>query len=95
LVYGGSVNQGSGLVIATIDGSRPPRVAVSGAFLSAGHFLPKRPSLLVSHSTDRKAIRVAREDLGKDFDCDVAVERGIRRPVYLAHAPTPMSDWST
>jgi hypothetical protein len=51
--------------------------------------------LLVSHSTDRKAIRVAREDLGKDFDCDVAVERGIRRPVYLAHAPTPMSDWST
>jgi hypothetical protein len=33
-----------------------------------------------------KAIRVAREDLRKDFDCDVAVERGIRRPVYLAHA---------
>jgi Tol biopolymer transport system component len=46
LVYGGSVSQGSGLVIATIDGSRPPRVAVSGPFVSEGQFLPKRPSLL-------------------------------------------------
>ena len=44
--------QGSGIVIATIDGSRPPRVAVSGAFVSEGQFLPN-PSLLVSHSTDR------------------------------------------
>jgi hypothetical protein len=32
-----------------------------------------------------EAIRVTREDLGKDFDCDVAVERGISRAVHLAH----------
>ena len=52
-MYDGSVSQGSGLVIATIDGSRSPRVAVSGAFVSEGQFLPKRPSLLVLRSTDR------------------------------------------
>jgi len=89
LVYGGSVSQGSGLVIATIDGSRPPRVAVGGAFLNEGQFLPKRPSLLVSHPTDRGTqLAIANLDNGNLLR-DLTTEAG-----YEGQAsPSPDGQW--
>jgi Tol biopolymer transport system component len=89
LLYGGSVSQGSGLVIATIDGSRPPRVAVGGAFLSEGQFLPKRPSLLVSHPTDRGTkLAIANLDNGTLMP-DLTSEPG-----YEGQAsPSPDGQW--
>jgi Tol biopolymer transport system component len=90
LVYNGSVGQDSGMVIATIDGSRAPRVAVSGGvFRSEAQFLPNRPSLLVSRATDRGTnLTIARLDDAADTS-DLTTEPG-----YVGQAsPSPDGQW--
>jgi eukaryotic-like serine/threonine-protein kinase len=48
LAYNGGLGQDPGIVIMTVDGSRPPRIAIGGQAPSDARFLPKRQALVAS-----------------------------------------------
>jgi len=89
LMHSGSVGQDSGIVITTIDGSRPPRIAASGGFLNEAQFLPNRPLLLFARATDRGTnVAVARLDDASAMS-DLTSEPG-----YEGQAsPSPDGQW--
>jgi len=89
LAYDGRVGEDSGIVLATIDGSRSPRVAVSGTFVAGADFLAKRPALLVAHVTERGTnLAIARLDEGRAMS-ELTSESG-----YQGQAsPSPDGQW--
>ena len=90
LVYDGRIAETTGVVVASIDGSQPPRVlARAGMMAGEAQFIPKRQALLLVLTKDqRKNFAVARLDGTGGFE-ELIGEKG-----YVGQAmPSPDGQW--
>ena len=74
--YTGALGQDSGIVMATIDGSRPPRIAISGETREDARFMPNQSLLIVARATDRGTNVVVAPLDNASAPSDVSIEPG-------------------